>query len=243
MPSTLVSKFNEFFTGATIPLRALILILHHPKLLSLSLAPILITILVFALMIYLMLTGVWSLAHSSYLAFVGDYSGVAFAVLSLLVISALGFFSVSLLTFLMSLCASPFNDVLAEKTEIKIGLTDAPSWTAGRFIRTLWIDLRKSVVSIFSAVVFGLGMLVPVANILFFVGLALLNTFTFITYPQSRRQQGLIQSLVWIRSNFFLSLGFGIVTLLLFSIPVVDLLILPISVVGGTMLYAESLKD
>jgi len=154
-------------------------------------------------------------------------------------LSALSFFAISFLTFLMSFLASPFNDLLAEKTERVIGMQDVPHWSAGRFIRVFWIDLRKSIITLFTALVFSLGMLVPVANIIFFIGLALLHTFTFITYPQSRREHGLFQSLIWIKENFFLSLGFGMSTLILFSIPIVDFFALPISVVGGTLLFCQ----
>jgi len=92
----------------------------------------------------------------------------------------------------------------------------------------------------FTGIIFSLGMLLPVANVIFFLGLALLNTFTFITYPQSRREHGLSESLQWIRNHFWLSLGFGITTLLLFSIPLVDFFALPVSVVGGTILFFEA---
>ena len=85
-------------------------------------------------------------------------------------------------------------------------------------------------------------MLLPVANIVFFIGLVLLHTFTFITYPQSRREQGLLQSLLWIKDHFYLSLGFGVMSFILFSIPVIDFFALPISVVGGTLLFCDTNK-
>ena len=240
MPSTLDSKFNQFVKGAITPFRALQLIFDQPKLLGLSLAPIVSAVVVFSLMIYGLLAGAWAFAHAAFLSAVASYSGIVFIMVSILVLIAFSFFAINILMFLMSLLASPFNDVLAENTERKLGLKDVPHWSAGRFIRVFWIDFRKSVITLFTAIIFSLGMLIPVANILFFIGMALLNTFTFITYPQSRREQGLLQSLLWIRNHFFLSLGFGITTFLLFSIPVIDIFALPISVVAGTLLFCES---
>jgi uncharacterized protein involved in cysteine biosynthesis len=72
------------------------------------------------------------------------------------------------------------------------------------------------------------------------LGFSLITTLTFISYPQSRRQLGLIQCLAWMRKNLFASLGFGLATMILFGIPVVNAFALPLSVVGGTLLYLES---
>ena len=243
MPSTLVSTFKLFVHGLMIPFRALGFIFDKPDLLTLSLAPILSAIILFSLMIYALMAGLWGFVHSSVLAAVSAYSGIIFFLALILILGALSFFVVSLLTFLMTLLSSPFNDVLAEKTELALAVTDVPHWSIGRFIRVFWIDFRKTIVTLFTGLVFSLGMLVPVANIFFFLGLALLNTFTFITYPQSRREQGLLASAAWIRDHFFLSLGFGITTVVLFSIPVIDIFALPLSVVGGTLLFIETKKS
>lgn len=236
-------QLDQFIRGALTPLHSLKLISNRPGLLTLSLAPVISAILIFATSIYLLLSGLWSFVHSALLSAVSSYSGVIFILTAILVLSAVAFFSVNLLTFLMSLLASPFNDMLAEKAENVLGVKDVPHWSVGRFLRVFWVDLRKSVVTLFSSVVFSLGMLVPVANVLFFIGLALLHTFTFITYPQSRREHGLLQSLRWIRGNIFLSLGFGVTTLILFSIPVVNFFALPVSVVGGTLLFCQNIDE
>jgi len=239
MHSTLAFKFNQFLKGLLIPFQAFKLIFDKTELLGVSLAPIISAVVVFSILIYALMAGVWTLVHSIYLSSVSNYTGLIFILVSALALSALSFFATSLLTFLMSLLASPFNDILAEKTEIALGIKNVPHWSTGRFFRVLWIDLRKSVVTLFSAIIFSLGMLLPVANIIFFIGLALLNTFTFITYPQSRREQGILQSLKWIGNHFYLSLGFGTITLILFTIPVIDFFALPISVVGGTLLFLD----
>ncbi len=240
--STLASKFNDLLKGAITPFLALKLIFNHSRLLSLSLAPIISAVIVFSLMIYALLAGLWTFAHSTFIAFINSYSGIFFVLAAILTLSALSFFAVSFLTFFVSLLASPFNDILAEKTELALGESDVPHWSVGRLFRIFWIDLRKSILTLFTALIFSLGLLIPVANVLFFIGLALLNTFTFITYPQSRREHGLAKSLLWIGDHLFLSLGFGITTLLLFSIPVIDIFALPISVVGGTILFCDSNK-
>lgn len=234
---------NKFIQGICTPYHALKLIADRPRLLTLSLGPILSAILIFIISIYLLLSGLWTFVHSALLSAVSSYSGLIFILSAILALSAVAFFSVSLLTFLMSLLSSPFNDILAEQTEKTLGVPDVPHWSAGRFFRVFWMDLRKSILTLFTSIVFSLGMLIPVANVVFFLGMALLHTFTFITYPQSRREHGLLQSLRWIRGNFFLSLGFGITTLLLFSVPIVNFFALPLSVVGGTLLFCQTVDE
>lgn len=243
MHSPLASRFKAFARGFFTPLRSLKMILDHPKLLSLSLGPVIATIVVFSFLIYGALAGAWSFVHSTFLAAVSDYSGILFIVAALLVLSAVFFFASSLLTFLMGLISSPLNDFLAEHTERALGFPNVPGFSVGRVLRVFWIDFRKTIVSVFAGLVFGLGMLLPVANFVFITGLALLNTFTFITYPQSRREQGLRKSFQWIRQNLFASLGFGFATVILFSIPLVGFFALPLSVVGGTLLYADSVQN
>lgn len=193
-------------------------------------------------MIYALMAGLWGFVHSAVLAAVGAYSGLIFSLAAILILGAISIFAVTFLTFLMTLLSSPFNDVLAEQTERSLGVSNVPHWSVGRAFRVFWIDLRKTTVTLFTGLIFSLGLLIPVAHIISFLGLALLNTFTFITYPQSRREHGLCESIQWIRNNIYISLGFGITTLILFSIPVVDFFALPISVVGGTLLFIESTK-
>lgn len=242
MHSILASRSNPFITGLTTPFRAARLIASTPKLYRLSIAPIALSVLLFIVFIATILSGIWTMVHAAFLSAIASYSGLIFVILS--IIAVIGSFMMigNFLTFFIALIASPLNDLLAEKTEETLEVSEIPHWNTGRFIRIFWIDLRKTIVTIFAGLVFSIGMMIPVANFFFMLGLALLNTFTYITYPQSRREQGLIQSALWIKNNFFLSIGFGLTTLALFSIPLVNLIAIPISVVGGTLLYFESKK-
>jgi CysZ protein len=236
------SKFKQFWTGATTPYRALQLILNEPKLMGLSLAPILATLISFSILIYALLAGAWSFAHASFLGVVSSYSGIVFILVSILLLGAITFFSLSLLTLMMNLLSSPFNDLLAENTERCLKLNDVPQWSAGRLIRVFLMDMKKSILTLLASIIFSLGLLIPIANLVFLIGISLLCTFIYVTYPLSRREKGIVDTLNWMRHHFFLSLGFGFSTTILLSIPVIDLFILPISVIGGTMLFVETLE-
>lgn len=243
MRSTLASRFDSLVAGAITPFRAMRLISKNPALWRLSIAPIILSAFLLASLLGLALFLLKIFAHSSIFAALSDYSGIVFAILATLAIIGLSLIAGGFMTFFISLISSPLNDLLAEKTEVTLEVKQVAHWNAGRFLRTLWIDLRKTVIAILAWVVFSLGLLIPIANAIFFCGLALLNTFTYITYPQSRREQGLGESLQWIIRHPWKSLGFGLTTSLLFSIPLVNLIALPVSVVGGTLLFIEAEKE
>jgi len=225
--------FSDFTYGLTTPVRAVTVIFAHPKLIALSGLPILTTVVLLSFAIYAILAGFGSWAHTTFLNHSASLSLIASIVFGL----ALVFFAINSLTFLSSLVASPFNDWLAESTEHSVQVPNVPTQNLARFIRVFFVDLRKTVLSLALSVLFTLGGLIPVVGIAFLLGLSLLNTFTFVTYPQSRRMHGIRASWKWISQHLAMSLGFGIVTTLMFSIPVANLFALPISVVGGTLLY------
>jgi uncharacterized protein involved in cysteine biosynthesis len=235
------SFVQDFLFGLMVPIRAVGVIFSRPKLLTLSLIPILATVVILALTFYAIMAGFGTFVRqwlmTSMHGMLADYSGGLSLVASGIAGLALIFFALNSLTFLASLIASPFNDTLAESTEHAIEVSDIPTQNLARLIRVFFLDLRKTIITLTLSIVFTIGMLIPVVGIVFFLGVALLNTFTFVTYPQSRRVHGVFDSIAWVRKNLGLALGFGVITTLLFGFPVVNLFALPLSVVGGTMLY------
>jgi CysZ protein len=232
---------REFFRGLTTPFRALKMIFDHPKLMSLSLFPIFMTLVVAALCIYAVLTGAWYIGNHWFQMLLGNYTGIATGIFAFFI----GIFSLYLLFhsigILLSFIASPFNDWLAEETERATGAIPKPLSFAV-FFRVFLLDLRKTILTL--SVSIGLWFLafIPGAGILSAVGFALVTTLTFISYPQSRRQLGVIECLTWMKVHFFASLGFGLATMILFGVPVVNAFSLPLSVVGGTLLFLGETK-
>ena len=238
MHSTLASRSREFLQGFTSPLRVLGLLLENPKLLGLFILPMAITLVVVSSVIYGVLIGLWSTFQSLFQGILGAYSNFGSGLLSVLAGALLLYFSALGLGLLIQLFASPFNDILAEKTEIACGESPPPT-TLGRLIHVFLIDLRKTGFTLFLTLTLFVVGLIPVIGLLSIPGLALVQAFTFLSYPLSRRTVGLWGSISWIRSNFFRSLGFGLITLLLFSIPVINLFALPISVIAGTLVFLK----
>ena len=68
----------------------------------------------------------------------------------------------------------------------------------------------------------------------------LLLTFQYVSYPQTRRGENLGTSLAFLGRHFWACLGWGASMTVLFMIPLLSAFMLPIAVVGGTLLYARS---
>jgi CysZ protein len=222
------------------PIQAVGVIFSSPKLLMWSVLPIAVTVVVLSLLFYALLAGVWKWALSSFTGYFASWSGAFGVVAEILAALAFLYVTVFTLSTLVSLFASPFNDLLAESTEKALGVLDVPPTTVGRLIRVFFLDLRKTVITLSLALMIALFMLVPVVGLLGLLGTAFLNTFTFVTYPQSRRETGVRDSIRWVRDHWAVSLGFGFTLLFLFAIPVVNLFAIPVAVVGGTLLWTEA---
>lgn len=250
MPSNSVSTSNslppaggnsldQFLKGIMTPIRAVGVIFSSPKLITWSALPILATIVVLSVVFYALLAGLWTWAQTSFTGYFANYSGALAVIMQVIAAVVFLYFAGYSLSILTSFFASPFNDILAESAERVLGVTDTPPTTTKRLLRVFFLDLRKTVIALSLSILFSLILLIPVAGLIGFVGIAWLNTFTFVTYPQSRRETGVRDSMRWIRRNLPASLGFGATLIVLFTVPVINIFALPVAVVGGTLLYIE----
>ncbi len=235
MQSNLDSSFKNFVYGFTTPIRAITLCVSRPKLLALSSLPFVITLLAVGGAIYGILSGAWHF-HDQVFAWAGSYSLAASKVALFFLGAILLYVSFQTTGLLISLLSSPFNDFLAEATERNLGAPPIETtWLS--LLRVFFLDLRKTAIALFGLLFFSVLGLVPAIGFFSIFGFALIEAFTFVTYPQSRRHHGILQSLIWMKNNFAVSLGFGFATLLLFGVPPFSLIAVPVSVIGGTMIF------
>lgn len=222
--------------GFTTPLRAINLAMDHPKLFALSIAPMAVTLIVLSCLIYALLAGAWGASHLFFNQMVGSYANALSGVTVFFVAVFALYFSFNILNLLLALFSSPFNDFLAEATERACGEVATPHHFLDLF-RVFALDLRKTILAFALVILMTLISFAPLIGFFSFVGFSFIQAFTFITYPQSRRKHGIVDSLRWIKNNGMTSFGFGLVTLLLFGIPFLNIFALPLSVIGGTLLY------
>ena len=223
------------------PLRASRLIMRTPKLLTLSLLPAALTGFLYSAFSYVFYQWVlgavpaWlqtlGMNPQGFMLHVFQVGAVLFALL----VTALTY------SIAASLVALPLNDVLALATENYTHTQLSPVMGGGliQFTRLMLIDAAKNFAALFLTLFALLVSWVPVLNFLSFIVAVSLVTFQYVSYPQTRRGENLIDGFKFLIRNAPASLGFGLAHLLLFAVPLLSLVILPVAVVGGTLLYAH----
>lgn len=166
---------------------------------------------------------------------------------AILLVLVLVFFS---FTVIGNLIASPFNDLLSEKTEaiIQGGHNDEPFslaiffTDAGRIIRD---ESRKIFIFvILMLLLLPLNFITGIGTLLY-TGLSLMLTIFFLVveytgYIITRKRLRFIDQRRYIFSHFVLMFGFGTGLLCLLAIPLVHFFCIPLGVISATILYLET---
>lgn len=233
---------KSLFYGILLPFRSLAFILTKADLFFLSILPAFLT-LCLQILLFIQLQNWIQVKALNY--FVGNSTYDLKEVQFLLhVLIKFILFVLSALTFSMLnvIIASPLNDFLAEKTERYTLLyqEQIPTPSLVQRIRMIFFDASKSFLAALFHLLSYLLLFIPILSFFTLIIPFLLVTFTFLTYPQSRRNIGIFDNFLFLGKHFFACLGFGGCCSLLFSIPFLSCFTLPIAVVGGTLLFARS---
>lgn len=174
---------------------------------------------------------------------VAAYLLIAVIAVLMLVVAAFIF------TRVASAIASPFNDLMSQKTEELLGgsIQDTPFSVTG-----LFRDSGRAIAHSFKILGVYLGLMVPALLLLLVPGIgallfsivgALLSAYMFayeyLGYPMDRRKFSFSEKRRFLRSQLRSAIGFGLGNLAVASIPVVNFLFLPAAVVGGTLLFLD----
>jgi CysZ protein len=147
---------------------------------------------------------------------------------------------------IVSLIASPFNDIISNRAEKKL-LGEVPESIDKSFSRlmkrigfTLINEIKK--ISFILAMTFLALMLnfVPILAPVSFVLSALLLSIGFVDYTWSRKDKKFVECLSDIRKTFLGYTISGSIFMVLIAIPVVNLLTLPFAVVYYTVLQVKN---
>jgi len=149
-----------------------------------------------------------------------------------------------LLTWLASLLALPFADWLAELTEPCCEpplqpATALSGWFSRAHARRLKLDLFKTLAGLLMTAAGLLLSAVPLLGVIGVGVLALGLAFQFLSYPQTRREMGLVASMGYLLRELPACLGFGLVLLAGFAIPFFSAFLFPLAVIGGTLLFGR----
>jgi len=251
------TTLRALLRGLALPFRAARFLLSHRPLWPFAIAPVLIHGALLAgaavfVLAYADAAAAWIWAPPSGTTLWSAALLALWYVLYLLVL-AFGLVTAYATTLLVSgVVASPFNDVLSARAEALLR-SDGPA-PAGE--RPLWREALYSLRSTALVLALYLALMGPVLLLNVVPGLgsmaatglgtgvsAFFLTLEFADITLARYGYRLRQKLRLLRAHPGLTAGFGLSTSLLLWIPVLNLLCVPIAVVGGTALALALIHD
>ena len=240
----------NFCSGFFCPYNSFIFIKNNSGLYKYIIVPLVVNILVFSLVVYWGFAGFYGFVMSrlpqgdAWYWIIINYLLVVVAILVVLVMVFFSFAAIG------SLIASPFNDILSEKTEqIVTGITvDEPfSWSGilGDARRAIGIELKKISIFLVGMLIILLMHLLPVIGVLIYPILAIVWTMLFLVaeytgYVFSRKKMDFKSQRQVILKYPALMAGFGVGLFCLLAVPFTQFLCIPLGVVGAVRLLHEA---
>jgi uncharacterized protein involved in cysteine biosynthesis len=242
----------ELLRGASYPLRGYAVLRKHRGLLRYALAPIVLTALALAGSAYLaasyhddLLHLFWQEPKPGGNAVIAALHRVAAGLSFLLAFSALAFFCVAIST----VCAAPFNDALSEAVEERETGRAALPFSLRRHVREIVQSLgfaafRLMLYALIAGPLWLLSLLVPGVGHLLYLGAWLLLgaayfALDYVDWPATRRGLSLRARFGLLARHPLRMLGFGLAVWACLFVPLLDLVFMPLSVAGGTLLYLD----
>ena len=166
--------------------------------------------------------------------------------IAVLLTAVLVFFS---FTVVGNLLASPFNDLLSERTEeVLSGTVNDEPFSAGRFLsdalQTILMEAKKMWVFVVIMVfILPLNLLPGIGNSIYTL-LAVSVTlfflcFEYLGFVLVRKRQFFREQKSYILARKFLMLGFSCGVMTLLAIPFFQLFCIPLAVIGATRIWCE----
>ena len=250
MPVKLLSSTaDRFVSGFRTPFASFGFVARNPGLLRYIIIPFLINLLVFSLVVWLGLDffattvterlpqgDAWYWVTLYYFLWV-----LAFAFTAVVV-----FFT---FTVVGNIIASPFNDLLSERTEelLTNTINDEPfalSTFSRDALTAILQECKKMVVFVLLMLAVLLFNLVPGIGNAIYAVLATLVTLYFLSieylsFVMGRKRLGFKEQRRFISGRWRLMGGFSCGVLLMLAIPLLQLLCIPMAVIGATRIYCE----
>lgn len=245
----ILSRVSNFSQGFFSLFRSARFLLKHPGLLKFVFIPFLINLVVFSGSVYLGL----DFFNDSVVHLLPQGEAWYWAVLyyflwilAVLVTAVVVFFS---FTVVGNLIASPFNDLLSEKTERMItGVGDDAPFSLRMFfqdaLRTLVVEIKKiSVFVVLMLFLLLLNLIPGIGSVLYSV-LAIMLTLFFLVveymgfvFSRKRMSFGDQRRYIFFRKSTMLGFGTGVLVLL--AIPFLQFVCIPLAVISATRLWCE----
>jgi CysZ protein len=157
-------------------------------------------------------------------------------------------------TILSNWIAAPFNGLLAEIVEKHESPPGPPSFSVlkdlprifGREFKKLMYYVPRVlglvVLSILVFIIPFLAFLSPFIGLIWFLFSAWMMAIQYIDYSYDNHQGRFIHTLSDCKKNRAMALGFGCMVMFFTMIPFVNILVMPIAVIGSTKMFVEHFK-
>lgn len=235
--------------GLSAPVRGLGFIARHSRLWPLAIAPFLINLALFALFFWFSYSRFSQWLDALLPTGEGWWWLVLYYFLAVLAVLLLLVVQVYLFAVVGSVVAAPFLELLTQRAEELATPGQAPAWESrGIFSEILRVAGQALKKLILYVLVMGLLLLVnllPGLGAALYAGLAFVATcyflaLEFLDYPLDRRGLSLTAKMGYVRRLGLRGLSFGAAVFGLGLTPVVNLALLPLAAVGGTLLYLDA---
>ena len=147
-------------------------------------------------------------------------------------------------TLIANFISSPFNSLLAARVEQR--LCTAVPQSAFSILESLLHEVKKFLFLLGWAVPLGVLFLIPGLNLLapfaWLLFSAWMLVLEYCDYPMANHGIPFREQRRRLRGRTFLNLGFGGATLVVTSIPIVNLFAMPAAVAGATVLWVENMR-
>jgi CysZ protein len=234
--------------GFVAPLHGWRFLWTHRRLLPLALAPFLISLGLFALFMWLGFSRLGAWARSFLPLDQGWWWVLLYYLLAVLLALLLWALQVYVLAMVGGVLASPFLEALTRRVEALVTPQAPQGWAQASWLA----DLIRVAGQAFTRLMLYAGVmllllslnLLPVLGSLLYALLALAVTcwflaWEFLDYPLDRRGYSLRRKLGYLRGLGLRGFCFGAAVCLLGLAPLINLLLLPLAAVGGTLLYLD----
>jgi CysZ protein len=239
---------GELVAGATYPLRALVVLNRTPRLWQYVVVPVLVNLLVGVLLYASLLYGGWQ-GISALMSDVPEpFGAVALLLQGALVVVLLIVIGFVLLRFGVVL-GSPWYSQLAEQLEsIRLGIRAPEEKTSAATIvrdigQALSFELKKLLLFLTFAIPLLLLSLTGVGSLVTWIGWITLGAtiicLDMLDSSLSRRRLRFRRKLAIIRRNLPATASFALVCLGLISVPLLNLLAIPLCVTAGTLFFCD----
>ncbi len=148
------------------------------------------------------------------------------------------FLILSFVSFLLltNVLAAPVLEVVSMAVEKDITGEPVPETSLLQSLKLITVELKKA---LFILTVSTLLLFIPIINVISFVMTAFLLGWNFYDYPLARRGWSFRQRIKFVFKHFWSVTGFG----LWLMIPLIQIILMPLAIVGGTKLNLDHLRN